>query len=114
MTEPDATNARGRNEEATLGQFVGHAHLAQSRLLQGHLHNGFLDVVLNPILRTRLASADLAQRQLAALVVQFFEAVETISGIPHHLAGFRDTAQHLAELQQPHFVLDDLLFGVHR
>jgi hypothetical protein len=34
--------------------FVGHAHLAQSRLLYGHLHNGLFHVVLDPILRTRL------------------------------------------------------------
>ena len=69
MTEPDAANARGRNEETALGQFVRYTHLAQSRLLQGHLDNGLFDLVLDPILRTRLASADLAQCQLAALVV---------------------------------------------
>jgi hypothetical protein len=69
MTEPDAANARRRNEKATLGQFVRHAHLTEGRLLQGHLHDRLLDVVLDPILRTRLAAADLAQRQLAALVV---------------------------------------------
>jgi hypothetical protein len=113
MTEPDAANARGGNEEATLGQFVRHAHLAQSRLLQGHFHNGLFNVILDPILRARFASADLPQRQLAALVVQFLKAVKTVPGIPHHLAGFRDTAEHFAELQQPHFVFDDLLFGVH-
>src|SRR5579872_4534101 len=82
MPEPDAANARGGNEQPALGQFVRHTHLAQSRLLQGHLHNGLFHVVLDSILRTRLASADLAQRQLTALVVQFLEAVKTVPRIP--------------------------------
>jgi len=56
MPQPDAANACGRNEEAVLGQFVRHTHLAQSRLLQGHLHNGLFHVVLALPSMTRIAT----------------------------------------------------------
>ena len=51
--------------------------------------------------RARLASADLAQRQLTTLLIQLLEVIETVSRVAHDLACLRDTAQHLAELQQP-------------
>jgi len=64
MPQPDAANAFGRNEEAVLGQFVRHTHLAQSRLLQGHLHNGLFHVVLALPSMIRIATRSRLSRNL--------------------------------------------------
>jgi hypothetical protein len=80
---------------------------------RGDLHDCLLDVFFDSIPETGFASADLAQGQLATLLVQLFEAVKAVAGVPHHLACLRNAAQQLAELQQPHFVLDDFFFGAH-
>ena len=37
VPQPDAAHSRRRSEPTVLGQFVGHAHLAEGRLLQGDL-----------------------------------------------------------------------------
>jgi len=113
MPQPDAAYPGRRNKQATSGEFVGHAHLAKGRLVQGDLHHRLLDVLLDPVSGTGFASVDLAQGQLATGLVQLFEAVKAVAGIAHDLAGLRDAAQQLAELQQPHFVLDDFFFGPH-
>jgi hypothetical protein len=66
--------------------------LAVGRLLQGQLHHGFLDVLLDAVLHTWLAAADFLQRQLTAFFVKLFEAIETVSRVAHHLASLRHTA----------------------
>jgi hypothetical protein len=113
VAQPDAPHPGGRDKQAALGQFVGHTYLAEGRLLQSDLDHRFFDVLFDPVLGAGFASADLVQRQLATLLVQLFEAIKAISRVAHHLAGLRDTTQHCAELQQPHFVLDDFFFGTH-
>src|SRR5438270_12906476 len=77
------------------------------------LHNRLFDVRLGSVLQTWLPPADLLQRQLAALLVQFFEPVEAIARVAHHLASLGNTAEHVGKVQKAHFVLDDLLIGVH-
>ena len=109
VPQPDAAHSGWRNKQTAAGEFVGHAHLAEGWLVQGDLDHRFFDVFFDPVPRARFASADLAQGQLATGLVQLFEAVKAVAGIAHHLAGLRDATQQLAELQQPHFVLDDLL-----
>src|SRR3954466_1124646 len=47
------------------------------------LHDRLFDVRLGAVLQTRLAPADLLQCQLATLLVQFLEAVETIPRVAH-------------------------------
>src|SRR5437016_10748094 len=59
------------------------------------------------------AAADFLQRQLAAFVVKLLETIEAIPRVAHHLASLRNAAQHLSQLQQSHFVLDDFLVGAH-
>jgi len=113
VPQPDAAHSGRGNKQTAAGEFVGHAHLAESRLVQGDLHHRLFDVLLDPVSGTGFASADLAQGQLATGLVQLFEAVKAVAGVAHDLAGLRDTAQQLAELQQTHFVLDDLLVGAH-
>src|SRR4051794_4094366 len=70
-------------------------------------------VRLGSVLQTRLTPADLLQRQLATLLIQFLEPVEAIPRVAHHLASLRNTPEHLRKLQKAHFVLDDLLIHVH-
>ena len=41
---------------AHFAQFVGHAHLSQCRILEGHLHDGVLYALLNAVLYHRLAA----------------------------------------------------------
>src|SRR4051794_33092889 len=45
--------------------------------------------------------------------VQFFKPVEAIARVAHHLASLGNTAEHVGKVQKAHFVLDDLLIGVH-
>ena len=47
----------------------------------------------------------------AALLVQLFEAIETVSRVAHHLTGLRDAAQHLTVASAPRRVFDDLFVG---
>src|SRR5581483_6423086 len=67
----------------------------------------------HPVLDAGFSPADLLQRQLAAFVVQFLETIKAIARIAHYFAGFRNAAEHLGQVQQPHFILDDLLISVH-
>src|SRR5213075_587719 len=57
--------------------------------------------------------ADLLQRQLAAFVVEFLEAVEAVAAVSHHLAGLAHIAELFGEFQQPDLGADDLLLGRH-
>ena len=41
--------------------------------------------------------------------VQFLEAIETVVRVAHHFASLRNTAEHVGQVQQTHFVLDNLL-----
>jgi hypothetical protein len=86
VAQPNAAHAGRRDQHPALGQFVGHAHLAQRRLLHRQLHDGFLNMLLDPVLDARLATADFLQRQLAAFLVQFLEAIEAVARVAHHLA----------------------------
>jgi hypothetical protein len=50
------------------------------------------------------------QGNLAALVVEFFEALEAVASIAHHLPSLADIAELLGQFQQSHLGLDDFLF----
>jgi len=82
VAQPNAPHSGGGDEQATLGELIGHAYLAKGRLLQSDLDHRFFHVLFDPVLRAGLASADLAQRQLPTFLVQLFEAVKAISGSP--------------------------------
>ena len=51
---PHAADAGGRHDQPALSQFIGDAHLAESRLLDGKRHNGALDLFGNAVLEHRL------------------------------------------------------------
>src|SRR5207245_3176711 len=65
------------------------------------------------VLQHRLPAADLLQRQLAAFVVEFLEAVEAVAAVSHHLAGLAHIAELFGEFQQPDLGANDLLLGRH-
>src|ERR1700676_3816777 len=113
MTLPHATHAGGRDREPALPQLVGDANLAESRLLDGNRNDGVFDLLCDAVFQHWLLAADLLQRQLAAFVIEFLEAVEAVAAIAHHLAGLADIAELLGELQEPNLGADDLLFGRH-
>src|SRR4051794_28433608 len=113
MSQPNAAHPAWRCEQPAFGKFVGYPHLSKRRLFDRQLHNRLFDMRLGSVLHTRLTPADLLQRQLAALLVQFFEPVEAIARVAHHLASLGNTAEHVGKVQKAHFVLDDLLIGVH-
>jgi hypothetical protein len=92
---------------------AGDTEIARLRLLDRELHDRFLDDRIDAVPQIRLAARDLHERRLTAVFVQFLEPVEAVSAEAHHLAGLRDTAQGLRQLQQPQLVLDDLLLLHH-
>jgi hypothetical protein len=113
VAQPNASHAGRRGKESAPGQLIRYANPTVSRLVGGHFHNGLFDMRFDPILQTWFAPADLFERQLAALVVQLLEAIETVARVTHHFAGLGNTAEQVGQVQQTHFVLYDLLIGVH-
>src|ERR1700732_356897 len=93
MTLPHATHAGGRDREPALPQLVGDANLAESRLLNGNRNDGVFDLLCDAVFQYWLLAADLLQRQLAAFVIEFLEAVEAVAAVTHHLAGLADIAE---------------------
>ena len=81
MTLPHATHAGGRDREPALPQLVGDANLAESRLLDGNRNDGVFDLLCDAVFQHWLLAADLLQRQLAAFVIEFLEAVEAVAAI---------------------------------
>ena len=59
--------------------------------------DGLLDLLIDAVLDDGFLPADLLQGEFAARFIEFFEAVETISGKAHHLAGLADVTQGLRE-----------------
>src|SRR5882724_9454208 len=92
---------------------AGSADLPECRLLNCERNHGVLDFLSDAIPQYRLFAADLLQRQLAAFVVQFFEAIKAVTAITHHGAGLADISELLGEFQQPNLSADNLLFGRH-
>ena len=112
MPEPDAANARRRDGKPALPELVGDAHLAESRLLDGKLNDGALDLFGDAVLEHRLLAGNFGKRDLPAFLVQLLEAVEAVPAIPHHLAGLAHIAELLGQLQQTNFRADNfLIFG---
>jgi hypothetical protein len=110
---PHAAHAGRGHRQAALLQLIGDANLAEGRLLKGKRNDGVLNLLRHAVLQHRLLAADLLQRQLATLVVEFLEAIETIAAVAHHLAGLADVAELFGKLEQSDFGTDDLLFSRH-
>ena len=98
---------------ALLLELVGHAHLAERRLLDRHFHHRLLDRRIDAVLLDWLLLTDLGQRHFAALLVQLLKAVETVAAVSHNLAGLRHAAELLGQLQQADLCFDDFLFRCH-
>src|SRR5918993_2599901 len=113
MAEPHAAHAGGGDRKPTLSEFIGDADLTKGRLLDRKRNDGGFDLLRHTVLQHRLLASDLLQRQLAAFVIEFLEAVEAIAAVTHHLAGLADIAELLGKLEQPNLCSDDLLFGRH-
>src|SRR5262249_44838507 len=110
---PHTAHAGGRHCKPALPQFVGNANLPEGWLLNSERNDGVLDLLGDTVLQHRLLAADLLQRPLAAFVVEFLEAVETVAAVAHHLAGLTDVAELFSKLEQSNFGTDDLLFSRH-
>ena len=113
MPQPHAAHAIGRDRVALLLQLVGHPHLPERRLLDGHLHHGLLDRRVDAVLLDRFPARHLGQRQVPALLVELLKAIETVAAVSHHLAGLGHAAQLLGQLQQADLGFDDFLFRRH-
>jgi hypothetical protein len=74
-------------------------------------NNGVFDILRHSVLQHRLLAADLLQCQLAAFVVEFFEAVEAVAAVAHHLTGLAHTAELLGKLQQSNLGADYMEAG---
>ena len=74
--------------------------------------DGVLNLLRHTVLQHGLLTTDLLQRQLAACVVEFLEAVEAVARIAHHLAGLANIAELFGKLKQSNLGTDDLLFVV--
>jgi hypothetical protein len=94
---------------AKLAQFVGDADLAVSGHLQRERDQSLFDLGRDAVLQDRLAPRQFLQRQLAAGVIEFLEAIKAVAAIAHHFAGLADIAQLPGELQKPDFGADDFL-----
>jgi hypothetical protein len=113
VAQPHAAHAGGRDRQPTLSQFVGDTDLPEGRLLDRKRNDSVFNLLRHSVPEHRLPATDFLQRQLAALVVKFLEAVEAVAAVTHHLAGLADIAELLGELQQSNLGTDDLLFGRH-
>jgi len=113
MALPHAAHASRRNRQTALLQLIGDANLAEGRLLNRKCNDSVLDLLRHTVLQHRLLAADLLQRELAPLVVEFLEAIETVAAVAHHLAGLADVAELFGKLKQSNFGTDDLLFSRH-
>jgi len=111
---PDAADAGGGDGHAALPEFVGDPHLAERRLLDGEFDDSLFDRRLDAVLQHRLAPGHFRQRDFAAFLVEFLEAVEAVAAVAHDLAGLGDIAQLPAQLQQPDLGPDHLAFCRHR
>src|SRR6266849_4146428 len=114
MTLPHTTHPGRRDVQAAFFQLVGRAHLTPRRLGDRQLGHRLLDLRHHPVLQDRLAPRDFLQRRLAALVVEFLEAVEAVAAVAHHPARRRHVAELLCQLQHAHLHPDYFLFLVHR
>jgi len=83
MPLPDAPDARRRDGQRLLAQFIGHTHLTPRGLINGHLSKGLLQLDRHPILQNRLLAGDLLQCRLTARVIELFEPIEAVSAIAH-------------------------------
>jgi hypothetical protein len=95
---------------AELAKLIGDADLAVGRSFQRELDNDPLAFRRRAVLQNRFAPRQLLQRQFAAGVVEFLEAVEAVAAVAHHFAGLADVAKLLGQLQKPHLGADDFLF----
>ncbi len=84
---------------AKFPHFVSDADLAEGRLLQRKFNDPRLDLGRGPVRQDWLPAADLLQRQLAAFVIEFLEAVEAVAAIAEHLAGLAHIAELPGELE---------------
>src|ERR1700758_2433317 len=82
-------------------------------LLNRERHDGVFDLLRHAVLQHRLFTADLLQRQLTTVVVEFLEPVKAVAAVAHDLAGLADVAELLGKFKQPNLRTDDLLFGRH-
>ena len=91
----------------------GTPHLAAGRLLDRQLDHRLFDLRRGAVLQDWLAPADFPQRQLAALIIEFLQAVKAVAAVAHHLTGLADIAELLGQLQQTELGSDDLLLLGH-
>src|SRR3954463_5539747 len=100
MSQPNAAHPTWRCEQPAFRKFVSNPYLSKCGLFDRQLHHRLFDVRLGPGLQTWLPPADLLQPQLAALPVQFFEPVEAIARVAHHLASLGNTSEHVGKRQK--------------
>jgi hypothetical protein len=98
VAQPHAAYARGGYRQPPLFQLVSDTNLPKGWLLNRERHDGIFDLLRHAVLQHRLLAADLLQRQLTTLVVQFLEPVEAVPAIAHHLACLTDVAELLGKL----------------
>src|SRR5579872_2102636 len=87
---PDAAHPGRRDRMAELAKLIGDADLTIGRSVQRELDDDRLDFRGRAVLQNRLAPRQLLQRQFAAGVVKFLEAVEAVAAVTHHFAGLAD------------------------
>ena len=75
MTQPDAAHPAGRDEDATLTQFIANPDLAMGGKVSGVIDNGSLGFQINPVLRVWHPPGLLQQRVHTA----FFDSIEAVA-----------------------------------
>src|SRR5215471_13666731 len=78
---PHAAHPGWRNRQALPLQRLRDSDLAPGGLFNRHRDHRLLDFWRRAVLQHRLAAADLLQRQLTALVVEFLEPIEAIATV---------------------------------
>src|SRR6185312_432826 len=106
---PDAADAKGRDADAALEQFVRGARLSPGWLLDGQRDGGLLDLRRNAILQDGLPAGEFLQGDLAAFVVQLLKAIEAVPAVAHDLASLGHVAELLGKLEEAGFGSNDLL-----
>ncbi len=86
MPEPNTSHPAWGDKQAFLLEFIAHAQLPVSRLINGHCHYSLLDLCIYPVGRQWLSAAHLFKGRFSAGFVELLKAVETVSAVAQRLS----------------------------
>ena len=112
MPQPDRADAGGRDKDTLLAQLVGGPGLTIGRKLQRGFDHCLLGGFVDAVGKIGFAPDTLEQSLHAAFLNCGLVSVKGVARHAHDLAGLRNVAQFLGQIQQSSFVFDDLIGSI--